>query len=736
MAETSPELQPNRHDMQAHLSLLFGHAREYDDGLIEIAINTNKGWRGQLFTLDAIPAAVAYAAEMNQAGCNAYVGVALRDPDTPLFGRASDADHYATTVIGGDLDTAAASAAAGDRTRHLPPSFVVCTGQHPHTRLQPFWQLEEAITDAEQHRQLFGGIADMLDGDRVITNPGRIMRLAGSIAWPTKQGRVPELTYLVPLKYQPKTYSAEAIAKAYPAQAGKVHSLDATHKNDPIERVGARNSLGLETGKIEDGREDYLRRTLYAVLMEYVGTHGAAPSEQELFDLVWPQYERGAVTQGAGLKPRGQAEVAAKCRSTLRRFEQRGLTDGHGKRLGLAEMVAAYAEKRANSVPVPPKAADHFEPVRQTAQATEQAQPPRQMFQRASAFIGGWRPAEYLVDGVIQRGYCYSLTSPTGHGKTSVILNLAACIGSKRNFAGADTMAGRVGYFAAENPNDIQARWIGMSEAMGFDDPDVWFCPFTIDLTTSFDALKAEAEAAGGFDLIVVDTSQAFFGGDDENSNSQMVGHAKAMRKLTTLPGNPCVIILTHPVKNPSKDNLLPRGGGGFLAEVDGNLTIWNDNDNIVLHHQGKFRGAGFAPINFILKGVQPKDLKDAKGRQIPTVVAEHVTEEAYMRRLVENATDQDKVMILILSRKGDITYADIAKTIGWVNGFGVPNKAKVARIVQQLKDGKLVIVKRNGKLSLTKNGKAEIGPKAKALGLDGAGENDAEDGLDEGHFG
>ena len=346
MAETSPSLEPNRADMARHLELLFAHATEYDDGLIEIAINTGKGWQGQLFATDDIDGAVAFAASRNEAGCNAYVGVALRDPDTPPMGRASDTDHYATTAVGGDLDTAQASAQAAERTRHLPPTFVVCTGQHPHMRLQPFWRLTEAVTDPEQHRALFGGIADMLDGDRVITNPSRIMRLAGSIAWPTKEGRIPELTYLLPVKDERRAYSAEAIAKAYPIQH-KVHALDATHKNDPIERVGAKNSLGLDTGRLEDGREDYLRRTLFAVLMEYVGTHGAAPTEQELFDLVWPQYERGVVTQGPGLKPRGQADVAAKCRSTLRRFEQRGLTDGHGKRLGLEDMVAAYQEKRA-----------------------------------------------------------------------------------------------------------------------------------------------------------------------------------------------------------------------------------------------------------------------------------------------------------------------------------------------------------------------------------------------------
>lgn len=347
MAEdTAPHLEPNTADMARHLELLFGHAKEYDDGLIEIAVNTGRGWIGNLFTIDDIPQAVQFAAARNAAGCNVYVGVALRDPDTPPMGRASDADHYATTCVGGDLDTAAAANASPERTRHCPPTFVVCTGKHPHMRLQPFWRLDEPVTDPEQHRHLFGGIADMLDGDRAIINPGRVMRLAGSIAWPVKQGRVAELTYLLPVKDERRSYSVERIAKAFPNQH-KVAQFEPGYKADPIERVGAKNSLGLDTGKIEDGREDYLRRTLYAVLMEYIGTHGAAPAEQELFDLVWPQYERGVVTQGPGLKPRGQAEVAAKCRSTLRRLETRGLSDGRGNRVGLDEMAKAWAEKKS-----------------------------------------------------------------------------------------------------------------------------------------------------------------------------------------------------------------------------------------------------------------------------------------------------------------------------------------------------------------------------------------------------
>ena len=329
MTEEKPHLAPNAEDMRRHLELLFGHAREYDDGLIEIAINTGHGWLGQLFGVDAMDQAVAYAAEKNAAGCNAYVGVALRDPDTPPFGRSSDADHYVTTAVGSDLDTGAASAAAPTRTRHLPPSFIVCTGQHPHTRLQLFWLLQEPITDPEQHRALFGGLADMLGGDRSITNPGRIMRLAGSIAWPTKQDRVPEMTSLLPVKDPNRRYAAEEIAKAYPNQH-KVTTFDPAHKNDPIDRVAAKNSLGLDTGRIEDGREAYMHRTVMAVFFELVGTTGALPTVQELYEAAWPQYERGVVVNVPGKNTRGPEECIAKCAYIIRRFEAGRLRDTHG----------------------------------------------------------------------------------------------------------------------------------------------------------------------------------------------------------------------------------------------------------------------------------------------------------------------------------------------------------------------------------------------------------------------
>jgi hypothetical protein len=52
------------------------------------------------------------------------------------------------------------------------------------------------------------------------------------------------------------------------------------------------------------------------------------------------------------------------------------------------------------------------------------------------------------------------------------------------------------------------------------------------------------------------------------------------------------VVVLCHPIKNVNDPaQLLPRGGGAFLAEMDGNLTVWKrDDDTVELHHT-KIRG-------------------------------------------------------------------------------------------------------------------------------------------------
>jgi Protein of unknown function (DUF3987) len=70
----------------------------------------------------------------------------------------------------------------------------VFTGHQPHDRAQIWWRLDEAEQNAATVKALLGQIQARLGSDAAVVDPVRIMRLAGTIAWPTKFGRVAELT--------------------------------------------------------------------------------------------------------------------------------------------------------------------------------------------------------------------------------------------------------------------------------------------------------------------------------------------------------------------------------------------------------------------------------------------------------------------------------------------------------------------------------------------------------------
>jgi hypothetical protein len=55
------------------------------------------------------------------------------------------------------------------------------------------------------------------------------------------------------------------------------------------------------------------------------------------------------------------------------------------------------------------------------------------------------------------------------------------------------------------------------------------------------------------------------------------------LRSFVDLPGGPTVLVTCHPVKNPNPENLLPRGGGSFVAEMDGNLVCLKHSGSMVV---------------------------------------------------------------------------------------------------------------------------------------------------------
>ena len=324
-------------------------------------------------------------------------------------------------------------------------------------------------------------------------------------------------------------------------------------------------------------------------------------------------------------------------------------------------------------------------------------------------FVRGFTPPEYLIDGIIQGGFLYSNTGATGSGKTAVALEIARCIATGSPIGGREVEQGQVIYFAGENPDDVRQRWIAMAEYAPFDIEKigVHFLEGVVDLDHLETSIRAEVASIGGARLIVIDTSAAYFVGDEENNNPAMGAYARRLRRFTGFAGNPTVLANCHPVKNASADNLIPRGGGAFLAEVDGNLASARSNAVINVHWQGKFRGSDFEPLLFETRMVNPALLTTAKGKSIGTVYAAQLSDGDASERAGASRKREDDLLIFMNSVDRPPSIADMAKAIGCISADGKPQTSTVSRLLDTLKDTKLVIKERDDRHVRTAKGKA-----------------------------
>jgi len=163
------------------------------------------------------------------------------------FGRCADDDFLAAPAFWADLDDRDAVANAADRYNGARPNIVVVTGKTPHPRVQLWWRLEEACTDAVALRAQNSALATAFAGDATVVNPGRVMALPGTVKWPIKPGRVIEMVELLdPADARTAAYMVEQIARAFPpgepAPAQPAASTTATDFGvgvDPVEMLRA-----------------------------------------------------------------------------------------------------------------------------------------------------------------------------------------------------------------------------------------------------------------------------------------------------------------------------------------------------------------------------------------------------------------------------------------------------------------------------------------------------------------
>jgi hypothetical protein len=215
-------------------------------------------------------------------------------------------------------------------------------------------------------------------------------------------------------------------------------------------------------------------------------------------------------------------------------------------------------------------------------------------------------PPQYLIQNLFKRGYLYGMTGSTGSGKTAVALTVAKVVARGEMLGTRLVNQGRVIYLAGENPDDVKGRCIGLFER-GTD----------VRIFSERSREKVEQYIASlirldvPIALLVVDTSTAYFIGDNENDNKEALEHAKWLRSLSTrLPGNPTILVCCHPIKYAKEgEEMIPRGGSAFLNEIDGNLGCSKLGDMTILKQVGKYRDVYFPGLSFKREVVYPKRL-------------------------------------------------------------------------------------------------------------------------------
>jgi hypothetical protein len=445
--------------------------------------------------------------------------------------------------------------------------------------------------------------------------------------------------------------------------------------------------------------------------------------EEEMRDVVWRavlEWYRECPIKPPEIEWKGRAEAAyliyeRKVKSRLEGGDKTELLEREGRgptafrekwrremaKWGCPKMVEEAAKSNPKSDEAPPE----------ESKIDPKTGEPLPLLLSAEQFVAGFTPPAYLIDGVLQRGYLYSLTARTGHGKTAVAMYIAQAIARGVPMHGREVKAGTVLLLAGENPDDIRARFLVLADAYGFkaEDLKMRFVAGVIDIAARMPEIRAEAEKISDLVLVIVDTAAAFFPGDESNSNSQQGAYARLLRQLTFLPGKPAVLVNCHPIKNASRDNLLPMGGSAFLNEVDGNLTLWATAEKqTTLHWLGKFRGPEFEPITLELEVADSGRVIDAEGRLMPSVVARPISE---LKQQMEEGRreNEDAMMLRAIAADRNISIAELAKKCGFVSSTGQPMKSTVFRICSQLVEEKL-LERRGNKYRITAKGKKEIG--------------------------
>lgn len=571
-------ISPDIETIKQHLRILTSGLSDYDDGRIEIGSLLHGNTESFMFE-DVVEKGAAFAEKNNSKGLNVYVVPSLIAPDAFPVGRCSDADFYAGGWVWCDIDDKHSPDDLKSKYANCPPTFAVVTATTPHRRVHLWWKLREAVQDPDTLREAVIGVVQALGGDIAAQNPTRLMRLAGTVNYPSDkkaaQGRVPELTRLVVID-EKNVYDIDAILSSYPADFKAASSSPSGGVKyeyappSPPEQGG----LILDGDKIRDGREKYMSDMVFAAVLTLTRENGAWPTPQEVFDDVWPVYSRHVTARdGRTLDQdgRGQKALAQKITSKLRAFERGGMAA-----LGLGTLEDVCASKQLTQKPKAPVDIVLPQPSDITLSPPHQQQKILPLVYASD--ITPSLDTRDFVEGLLCDREFSVIYGESNCGKTFFMLDLAMHVATGMQWRSRAVEQGGVVYAALEGGHGTRNRVYAFKQRYGITKgiplaivpASINLLDQDIDLPAFCHAIRTASERIGNVRLLVVDTLARAISGGDENSSvdmGQLVINADYIRTQTGAH----IAFIHHSGKDTAKG---ARGHSSLRAAVDTEIEI------------------------------------------------------------------------------------------------------------------------------------------------------------------
>lgn len=217
-------------------------------------------------------------------------------------------------------------------------------------------------------------------------------------------------------------------------------------------------------------------------------------------------------------------------------------------------------------------------------------------------------PADYLIDGILERGAFGLAWGQSAAGKTFVVVDMAASVATQTPWHGRTVRGGPVIYLCGEGHRGVSrrllawqiARGISLDKAPLFVSDAAAMLTSAADLARVIEAIDAIAKASGPPVLIIVDTMHRHFQGDENNSAD--IGRLMQHLDLLREPYGSTLLIVHH---SGHSDGERARGSSAIRPTLDAEIKV-SRTDRVVTVKSMKSKDAEpFEDLSFELCGVE-----------------------------------------------------------------------------------------------------------------------------------